>query len=66
MKNGTTVECKVQKQVFNKQKLKEGQIIRIIEQKRKPKLRRTEDGEFEPVPGAFDIWIGKYKVVENL
>lgn len=66
LKNGTTVECKVQKQVFNKQKLKEGQIIRIIEQKRKPKLRRTEDGEFEPVPGAFDIWIGKYKVVENL
>ena len=66
LKNGTTVECKIQKQVFNKQKLKEGQIVRIMEQKRKPKLRRTDDGRFEPVSGTFDIWIEKYKVVDNL
>lgn len=66
LKNGTVVECKVDKRTFGKNKLIVGDLIRITGQVRKPKLRRTEDGDYEPVPGVNELWITKYEKINNL
>lgn len=66
LKNGTVVECKIDKRTFNKNKLAEGDIIRISSQTKKPKLKRTESGDYEPVPGAMEIWLTKYIKINNL
>ena len=66
LKNGTTLDCKVDRKTFNKCKLEQGNIIRIARTKKKPKMKRTEDGSFEPVPGAFEQWILDYKIVDTI
>lgn len=66
LKNGTTIECKIDKKTFAKCKLANGDIVKIQGQRKKAKMRRTEDGEFEPVPGVFELWITSYKKVENI
>lgn len=66
LKNGNTLEVKIDKITFNRNKIKEGDIIRVSKQETKPKVRRTEDGTFAPIPGMFDYWLTKYEKVENL
>lgn len=66
LKNGTTVDCKIDKRTFAKCKLKSGDIVKIQGQRKKAKLRRTEDGEYEPVPGVMELWITNYKKVDNI
>lgn len=66
LKNGTVVECKIDKRTFNKNKLAEGDIIRISSQTKRPKMKRTESGDYEPVPGIMEIWLTKYTKVNNL
>ena len=66
LKNGTTLDCKISKQVFNKCKLEKGELVKILGQNRKAKQRKNEDGEWVIVPGVFDIWITKYQKVSNL
>lgn len=66
LKNGTTLDCKISKQVFNKCKLEKGELVKILGQNRKAKQRKNEDGEWVTVPGVFDIWITKYQKVSNL
>lgn len=61
--NGKTIECKVDKRDYNRQPVKEGDVIRIEGQTYKNKQRKTENG-FEVVPGSKVLWITKYgKVV---
>lgn len=66
LKNGTVVDCKIDKRTFNKCKLQAGDLIKVQGQEHKAKLRRTEDGQYEAVPGVVELWITKYTKVDNL
>lgn len=66
LKNGTIVECKVDKRTFSKNRLAEGDLVRIYSQTKKPKLRRTDSGDYEPVPGVDELWLTKYVKIDNL
>ena len=66
LKNGTTVECKIDKKTFNTNKLISGDIVQIQGQRKKPKLKRLEDGRYEPIPGINELWITKYTKVKNI
>lgn len=66
LKNGTAIDCKVDKRTFNRCKLKIGDIIRIVRTSTKPKMRRTEDGSFERVPGTKEQWIVEYMRLEMI
>lgn len=61
LKNGTTLDCKIDKKTFNKNKLSNGDIVVITGSKSKPKVRRTEDGTFEPIEGTKELWITGYR-----
>lgn len=60
--NGKTIECKVDKRDYNRQPVKEGDVIRIEGQIYKSKQRKTENG-FEAVPGSKVLWITRYRKV---
>lgn len=60
--NGKTIECKVDKRDYNRQPVKEGDVVRIEGQTYKSKQRKTENS-FEAVPGSKVLWITKYRKV---
>lgn len=62
--NGTTLEVKINKKIFNKQPLQKGEIIRIKKQKLKPKMCRNTDGSFSPIEGSNEWWIEEYVKAE--
>lgn len=66
LKNGTVIDCKIDKKTFSKCKLQNSDVVQIMSSKHKPKLRRTESGDFEAVPGIMELWITKYKKVESI
>ena len=66
LKNGTTLDCKVDKRTFGKEKLEVGDIVRIRGTKEKPKVRKNENGEFEPIPGTKELWITDYAKIFDL
>lgn len=63
LKNGTLLECKIDKRTFSRCKLEKYDIIRVTAQKRKPKSRKLEDGTFEPIPGTSEIWLTEYEKI---
>ena len=66
LKNGNTLEVKIDKKTFNRKKVKEGDIIRVKKQNIKPKVKRAADGTFVPIPEVFDCWLTEYEKIENL
>lgn len=66
LKNGTTLDCKIDKKTFNKEKLSDGDIVRISGTKNKPKVRKNADGEWETIQDTSELWITAYHKVENL
>ena len=66
LKNGTTLDCKVDKRTFSKEKLEVGDIVRIRGTKEKPKVRKNENGELEPIPGTKELWITDYAKIFDL
>lgn len=67
LKNGTTLDCKIGKKSFNKEKLAIGDIVRINGTKQKPKVRKNEEtGEWEPIPGTNELWITTYHKLSDL
>lgn len=66
LKNGTTLDCKIDKRTFNKNKLKQGDIVRVVGMQPKPKVRKNENGDWETIPGTKEMWITKYTIVQNL
>lgn len=66
LKNGTTIDCKIDKRTFNKTPLKNGDIVSILGTKRKPRVRKNTDGEWENVPGTKELWITNYRKTEVL
>ena len=66
LKNGTTLDCKIDKRTFNKEKLAVGDIVRITATKEKPKNRKNENGEWESIPGTKELWVNSYHKINNL
>ena len=67
LKNGTTLDCKIDKKSFNKEKLAIGDIVRINGTKQKPKVRKNEEtGEWESIPGTNELWITTYHKLNDL
>lgn len=66
LKNGTTLDVKIDKKTFNKDKLEVGDIVRINGTKEKPKSRKNENGEWEQVPGTKELWVSAYHKLLNL
>ena len=66
LKNGTTLDCKIDKRTFNKMPLSNGDIVRIMGTKKKPKSRKNADGKWEDVPDTSELWITKYIKTQNL
>lgn len=63
LKNGTILDCKVDKKTFNKEKLSEGDMVRISGTRNKPKVRKNADGEWEVIQGTSELWITAYHKV---
>lgn len=63
LKNGTILDCRIDKKTFSKSKLEEGDIIQILGTRYKEKVKRTDDGMFVPVPGVTELWITNYKKI---
>lgn len=65
LKNGTMLECKIDKRTYNRNKLNKGDIIRVMGQSRKPKSKRMEDGTYQPIPNTSELWLTNYEI-ENI
>ena len=66
LRNGNAIECKIDKRTFNTNKLSKYDVIRVLNQQTKPKVRRNEEGVFEPIPNTSEIWLTKYEKVVNI
>lgn len=64
LKNGTMFDCKIDKRTYNKKKLEKGDIIRVTNQNRRPKTRRTENGTYESIPETSEIWLTEYENID--
>lgn len=62
LKNGTIIDCKINKRIFNKNKLEEGDIIRVQRTEEKPRLRKDENDNWVPIPDTSELWIEKYSI----
>ena len=66
LKNGTSVDCKIDKKTFRLNKLEIGDIVSILKHQKKAKLKRLENGTYEPISGVFDTWLIKYERLNNV
>ena len=66
LKNGTVVDCKIDKRTYNKCIIDEGDIMKIQGQKKKPKMKRLENGQYEPIPGVMELWISNYTKINDI
>ena len=66
LKNGNTLDCKIDRKTFNKNKLEEGDIVYISGTRSKPKMKKDENGQFVPIDGMNELWITSYKKMNNL
>lgn len=66
LKHGDTLECKIDKRTFNKNKLQKGDIVKISGSIKKPKMKRNEDGQFVPIEGTSELWITSYRRMVNI
>ena len=62
--NGNVLDVKIDKKTFKKHPLNNGDIIKIVKQKSKPKMTRNVDGSFSPIVGTKEWWIQEYHIVE--
>lgn len=66
LKNGTTLDCKIDKRTFNQNPISAGDIVTIYGTKKKPRARKNADGKWENIPGTSELWITKYVKAQNL
>lgn len=66
LKNGTVIDCKIDKRTFNRNPINIGDIVTITGTKKKPKVRKNADGEWEAVPDVKELWITNYHKCEYL
>ena len=63
LKYGNTLDCKIDKKTFNKEKLCIGDIVMINSSRTKPKMKLDVSGNFVAVDGMTDLWITSYRKV---
>ena len=66
LKNGTTLDCKINKKLYQKEPIVVGSIVRIKKTKTKPKVKMDADGKWVPIPNTSDLWIEDYSTVNEL
>lgn len=66
LKNGTILDCKVDRRTFNINKLAVQDVVKVINHTKKPKSRRLEDGSYEAIPGTSEMWLTKYEKVNYI
>ena len=66
LKNGTSYQCKIDKRTFSQNKLAKGDILKVLANRFKPKVKKNEQGEWEEIPNTRELWITKYKRLDNL
>ena len=66
LKNGTSYQCKIDKRTFNQNKLAKGDILKVLANRFKPKVKKNEQGDWEEIPDTRELWITKYKRLDNL
>lgn len=65
LKNGTTLECKIDKKTYRMNPVHEYDIIRVLNHRMKPKSRWNENiQDYESVPGTSEMWLTKYEKVD--
>lgn len=62
---GESVEFKVSKQNFNREKLVEGDAIRIKNCGYKNKQKRLPNGEYEEIPNEKVLWVTDYQIIHK-
>ena len=66
LKNGTSYQCKIDKRTFSQNKLAKGDILKVLANRFKPKVKKNEQGDWEEIPDTRELWITKYKRLDNL
>lgn len=64
--NGNTIEVKIPRQKFNKQKLEVGDVIYIKTlKKKKRQAKNPETGKWQSVPNTVVWWVEDYRMARN-
>ena len=63
--NGSVLDVKVQKKLFNGQKIKTGDLVIIESYKYSPKYKMGEDGKWIKDYKEKELWINRYRVIEG-
>lgn len=63
--NGSILDVKVQKKLFNGQKIKTGDLVIIEAYKYSPKFKMGENGKWIKDYKERELWINKYKIIEG-
>jgi hypothetical protein len=60
LKNGTLLDCKINKKTFAKYPLEIGNIINIHKVNKKPKVHKNDAGKWVEIPGTSELWVTEY------
>ena len=66
LKNGTTMDCKIDRRTFNKTKLQPDDIIRVLATEDRPRSQKDEDGNWVKIPGTKELWITDYQIIKGI
>lgn len=66
LKNGRTMDCKIQKKIFNRNKLSKGDIVVVLSTNYRPKSKKNDKGGWEPVPGTKELWLTGYRKLYDI
>ena len=66
LKNGTSYQCKIDKRTFSQTKLAKGDILKVVANRFKPRVKKDEDGNWVEIPDTRELWITKYQRLDNL
>ena len=66
LKNGTSYQCKIDKRTFSQTKLAKGDILKVMSNRFKPRVKKDEDGNWVEIPNTRELWITKYQRLDNL
>ena len=66
LKNGTSYQCKIDKRTFSQTKLAKGDILKVVSNRFKPKVKKDENGNWVEIPDTRELWITKYQRLDNL
>lgn len=66
LKNGTSYQCKIDKRTFSQTKLAKGDILKVMSNRFKPKVKKDENGNWVEIPDTRELWITKYQRLDNL